>query len=671
MNTSNKIYLIGATSQAANPATYSHDTAYVGTDGCLYSNSKKVATVGDSNTFTGNNTFNADTRFKDSISIYDVRNPDTLTATLTTKIDNIGATRLPLMEVSYEFQPSHNGKYPLFDFYQYGGGAENSIGVTNFKDGNIAGGDDIFKSVVISSRGVISYVEYDNHNDNSEKLITSYKLPHKDATGNYTLATTDDISNASYFNNEILFMNPVQFTQGIKDSASGSIISLPGKGGTFALTSDLPVANSGPSTTTLASLKIGDTIYSIPKGDVTAAGSNIFTGGTNKFTQKPTFSSGFYLGLTAGSPEVNDLWGIEKDGFKAAGSSLGTQTIKFPDLSTFSVATHTIPLNDTDNTFTGTNTFETEFQSSLYRTIIDKNGVSVGSGPSSGILVSTAYDYNRIKYTNSGTTYMYYFPLANGTIALSEDVFKLNGENTSSAINTYSGAAYFNANTYFTKTPDFQSGKIQNGAVILTFPQKSGTIALTSDINVILAGNNTFTGTNTFTKDFSVYDEVSGYRSTLGYSALTLEDPVAHNTCILSPAGLVHKQMSSDGAITLHNTTLAFGNNGSTTTITVPNKTGTLALTSDIPDTSNFVTLSGAQTISGNKTFNNHIILPNGPDGYIEFGNWRFFGYLLSNNVTSTSLSFPSGKNGTIATTSDIPIKTATLSGTTLSITLS
>jgi hypothetical protein len=43
-DTSSKIFLIGATSQGANPQTYSHDTAYVGTDGCLYSNNKKVLT---------------------------------------------------------------------------------------------------------------------------------------------------------------------------------------------------------------------------------------------------------------------------------------------------------------------------------------------------------------------------------------------------------------------------------------------------------------------------------------------------------------------------------------------------------------------------------------------------------------------------------------------------
>lgn len=42
-DSSSKLYLIGATSQTANPQTYSQDTAYVDTDGCLYSNSKKVA----------------------------------------------------------------------------------------------------------------------------------------------------------------------------------------------------------------------------------------------------------------------------------------------------------------------------------------------------------------------------------------------------------------------------------------------------------------------------------------------------------------------------------------------------------------------------------------------------------------------------------------------------
>lgn len=41
-NSSSKLFLIGATTQSSNPVTYSHDTVYVGTDGCLYSNGIRV-----------------------------------------------------------------------------------------------------------------------------------------------------------------------------------------------------------------------------------------------------------------------------------------------------------------------------------------------------------------------------------------------------------------------------------------------------------------------------------------------------------------------------------------------------------------------------------------------------------------------------------------------------
>lgn len=56
-DSSSKLFLIGATSQAANPQTYSHDTAYVGTDGHLYSNSKQVVNLSDSQALT-NKTYN-------------------------------------------------------------------------------------------------------------------------------------------------------------------------------------------------------------------------------------------------------------------------------------------------------------------------------------------------------------------------------------------------------------------------------------------------------------------------------------------------------------------------------------------------------------------------------------------------------------------------------------
>lgn len=43
-STGTKLFLVGATSQAANPQTYSNANCYVGTDNCLYSNGTKVLT---------------------------------------------------------------------------------------------------------------------------------------------------------------------------------------------------------------------------------------------------------------------------------------------------------------------------------------------------------------------------------------------------------------------------------------------------------------------------------------------------------------------------------------------------------------------------------------------------------------------------------------------------
>ena len=56
-DSSSKLFLIGATSQAANPQTYSQDTAYVGTDGHLYSNSIQVVNLSGSQALT-NKTYN-------------------------------------------------------------------------------------------------------------------------------------------------------------------------------------------------------------------------------------------------------------------------------------------------------------------------------------------------------------------------------------------------------------------------------------------------------------------------------------------------------------------------------------------------------------------------------------------------------------------------------------
>lgn len=79
-----------------------------------------------------------------------------------------------------------------------------------------------------------------------------------------------------------------------------------------------------------------------------------------------------------------------------------------------------------------------------------------------------------------------------------------------------------------------------------------------------------------------------------------------------------------------------------------PNKSGTLALTSDIPDTSSFVTLAVDNTFGGTNTFNNSIYAKNG----VVAGDTTNYG---ANSVTkgSNTYSFPN-KSGTFAMTTDI-----------------
>ena len=103
-NSSSKLFLIGATSQAANPQTYSHDTAYVGTDGCLYSGGSKVLTSHQSIyaltiknsagttqlTYTPNTGAGSITLTKAMVGLGNVENTALSTWTGTSKITTLG-----------------------------------------------------------------------------------------------------------------------------------------------------------------------------------------------------------------------------------------------------------------------------------------------------------------------------------------------------------------------------------------------------------------------------------------------------------------------------------------------------------------------------------------------------------------------------------------------------
>lgn len=150
-------------------------------------------------------------------------------------------------------------------------------------------------------------------------------------------------------------------------------------------------------------------------------------------------------------------------------------------------------------------------------------------------------------------------------------------------------------------------------------PFKSGTIALTSDIPdtsgfATLAGNNTFTGSNTFT-GANTFTKYSRFRVGASFSSV---DFIGEGVFFLCDSNYQ---------------------------IRFPKSDGTLALKSDIPDTSGFAKLAVDNTFMGKNTFSGGVSVE------------CIFEISASDPVITArgkSFRFPN-KNGTFALTSDIP----------------
>lgn len=89
--------------------------------------------------------------------------------------------------------------------------------------------------------------------------------------------------------------------------------------------------------------------------------------------------------------------------------------------------------------------------------------------------------------------------------------------------------------------------------------------------------------------------------------------------------------------------------------LTLPTTSGTLALLSQIPSTSNFVDLTSNQSISGTKTFNDALVSQN---GQFIFNSGSAFGTLEFTGLSAATFTLPNS-TGALALTSQIPTNTS------------
>lgn len=266
------------------------------------------------------------------------------------------------------------------------------------------------------------------------------------------------------------------------------------------------------------------------------------------------------------------------------------------------------------------------------------NNMSIGSG-------------NYAMQLNSSIRPIIYTPAATYNVAYTSDipeytnVDSVSYDSTNGAIVAYDGANEIHIPLLAGENVTIDASE-DNKKIVISAAGGGGTGDVTA------AGNNTFTGENTFTNEitFNTMKSEAGYiqfgnfnyETTEGYDYLYID-----NTHI-NIQKFVGNNQYHEININADLITYAPPDDNVYYEYIYPRKNGTFALTSDIPDTSSFVTLAGDNTFGGTNTFNNSIYAKNG----VVAGDTTNYG---ANSVTkgSNTYSFPN-KSGTFAMTTDV-----------------
>lgn len=338
-----------------------------------------------------------------------------------------------------------------------------------------------------------------------------------------------------------------------------------------------------------------------------------------------------------------------------------------------------IALLDANNTFSGSNTFSklTYFNNQI---ALDINPISFNDDTKN---MSLVFNYNGFikRFVDTGNVYSINIPNKTGTIALTTDIPTLADYPTTIFFNNYNaGIGYKDTSTGTTKTVVSTDN---NGAQIVIGDSNTGLtlatnarpkvledstvkeVAYVSDIPntssfATLAGNNKWTGDNIF-DGFSKSIRVNGLFQVSGDEELisATYNQVSYDGFNIAYMDGENQNIFHIGINFENKARFGFDKyDGSSYNLYIPEKDGTIALLSDIPNTSSFPTLAGTNIWTGSNIFDNSITTK---------GN-----LFVSNGITSYTVNAITRKGyiytfpddtGTFALTKNIPTRPQYLQG--------
>ena len=431
-----------------------------------------------------------------------------------------------------------------------------------------------FSTLTLGTSSAGSLV-FRNTDENWGYNINSEQWSFTDALGNnsgMTYITTTEIAIGNGTNRANLNSNNITTDRDFE---------FPDASGQLALTSD--IANVSEWAESTGTRSGGDLLVTLGDYDDSDIGTKLIIDNTNDYV-KIESGNGFFSqqGFNIGTNPLSTFGSLQTN------TLTSNRVYDFPDAS-------------------GTIALTSDIQTVSLQNALDNGDTWTSSDTFENFSIETDQENGKISYTNSNEGWGYYLNAEEG-LFFTDGTGALAGR---SALNT--SGIYVGNGTY---VADVNSSNLTADRTF-QFPNATGTLALTSDIPsstdtsewaiytgtrvggnlIVTLGDYDSNGNGTKLTINDEDEEIVGTKAIIGQGGIIAQG--GNGIISNSNLGVRINNLANNGASILKSTNIGTTDR----TFEFQDASGTIALTSDIPNNTDYVDLTTAQTISGDKTF--------------------------------------------------------------------